>query len=175
MMSLDGLCESRIGRVVALEPLDSGRAALFIREESGSVVRRDVPFKPFLLLRDPGLLNGLGGEFSTERLEGPHPFGWRAVFPDSYLYERALKHLKSSTGSAFVANAPYKLLGTHSAAGLGVQNNVFQGHGLPQLRRHQFDIETAVTPPYGSPTPTRRRAIYLKPFPTTRVWEKCLP
>ncbi len=177
MMSLDGLCESRIGRVVALEPLDSGRAALFIREESGSVVRRDVPFKPFLLLRDPGLLNGLGGEFSTERLEGPHPFGWRAVFPDSYLYERALKHLKSSTGfSPSSPNAPYKLLGDLCQQAL-VSNRIrlFRGMGFHELRRLQFDIETAVTPPYEFPNAEREGdAIYLISLSDNTGWEKCL-
>ncbi len=106
-MRLDSLCGSKIERAVAVEPLDSGVAAVFIRE-GDSVRRQEIPFSPFLLLANPALLNGLGGKFEIAHLEGSHPFAYLASFPDSFLYDKALKHLKSATGASSASPTAFR-------------------------------------------------------------------
>ncbi len=175
-VSLDGICSSSLERLVALEPLDSGSAAVFIRD-GDSVSRREIPFRPFLLLSSPALLNGMGGEFEVKRLEGDAPFAFLASFPDSFQYEAALKRLKESTGmTSSSPNAPYKAFGDLCQQALvALKARLFRGMGFPELRRMQFDIETLVTPPYEFPNAAREGdAIFLISLSDSTGWEKSL-
>jgi len=175
-VSLDGICSTSIERLVALEPLESGVAAAFIREGS-TVARRDIPFRPFLLLSNPALLNGMGGEFEVKRLEGDASFAFLSSFSDSFQYDSALKLLKDSTGmTPSSPNAPFKAFGDLCQQALiALKARLFRGMGFPELRRMQFDIETLVTPPYEFPNAAREGdAIFLISLSDSTGWEKSL-
>ena len=175
-MMLDKLVESALQRVVAVEPGERNTAVLFIRE-NGVCRREEIPFKPFIIIKTPELLNGLNGAFEMVSLKGGAAFAYLAVFPDIQGYETALEFLKKSTGYAQNApNAPFRVYSDPVQQILmALRFRLFRGMDFADLRRLQFDIETLTTPGFEFPNPEREAdSIIIMTFSDNTGWEKAI-
>ena len=177
MTSPKRIAPSTVDFVVAVEVGSDGAGELYTRE-GDLVTKRQVAFRPFLLVSSPVLLNGCGAKFEIKELngvDGVHRF--LAEFPDEDSCDEAAKHLKKVTNrNPSSPDAPYRIF-SDSQQQLLIANNVrlFQGMRFDQLRRMQFDIETLCAPGYDFPNPEREadRIVAISMSDTTG-WEECL-
>lgn len=129
---------------------------LFIRTEDG-VIFRDVPFRPFILLEDPALLDGFRHAVSIAPLSGPGTFRHLALFADWSECIAARDFLAKGTGYTTSAPAaPYLFLSdpVHQHFLLS-GSTFFKGIGFDTLRRLALDIETACAEGFEFSNPAR--------------------
>ena len=96
--------------LVALEHApgaDADAMTLFLRRE-GQLTTRQEPFRPYLWLTKSDWLTQFEPAPELVRLSGDNPYGWLARFPTWAALERALAHLRKTTGrTASDPAAPY--------------------------------------------------------------------
>lgn len=96
--------------LVALEHTpgaDADAMTLFLRRE-GQLTTRQEPFRPYLWLTKADWLTPFDPAPELVRLAGDNPYGWLARFPTWAVLERALAHLRKTTGrTASDPAAPY--------------------------------------------------------------------
>ena len=142
----------------------------------GSVVKSEMPFRPFLLTAFNAFPDELPGIRMTE-LSGEGDFRFRADFDNTELYDEAVKTLKKTTGfSGGQPNAPFRLFSDMTQQFL-IQHDLrlFTGMAFPELRRMQFDIETLCTPGYEFPNAARPDdAVIIISLSDNTGWEKVL-
>jgi DNA polymerase elongation subunit (family B) len=96
--------------LVALEHRPGAEAdamTLFLRRE-GHLGTRQEPFRPFLWLTKADWLSAFEPAPELDRLGGENPYAWLARFPTWAVLERALAHLRKTTGrTASDPAAPY--------------------------------------------------------------------
>ena len=175
-MILDKLVESTLQNVVAVEPGEQNTAILFVRE-NGVCRKEEIPFKPFIIVNDPALLNELGAEFEVVNLKGDAPFKYLVNFPGIAVYDAALEFLKKKTGYAAMApNAPFRVYpDLIQQILISSKFRLFRGMAFADLRRLQFDIETLTTPGFEFPNPEREAdQIIIMTFSDNTGWEKII-
>jgi DNA polymerase, archaea type len=136
--------------LVALEhapgdPSDS--ITLFLRR-NGALSTRSEPFSPYLWLAKPDALADFSPAPQIERLAGDHPFRALARFPTWATLERALAHLRKTTGrTPSDLAAPYFVLRDPVQQFLLDSGRTsFRDLLLPDLNFLFLDIETDCAP-----------------------------
>lgn len=147
-MELEKIVVSTRDCVVAIEP-ENDKSVLYIAKGEERI-REEIPFKPFILLEDAKLLEGLNPECEIIELNGTACYRVAAIFDSATEHEKTLSFLKQTTGQTWNApNALYRNPGDASQQALiNSQIRLFRGMELEQLRRMQFDIETIVEPEF---------------------------
>ncbi|NOY81382.1 MAG: DNA polymerase II [Kiritimatiellaeota bacterium] len=176
-ISFEALCPSRFQRLVAVEPAPDGTAALFRREDNGTVTSRRVTFHPWLLTAGVGLGQALPGAVEVHPLKGDARFNTRVHFPDSDTYFKALKFLKLQTGrSPTQPGAPYRVFSDQVQQLLSLlPARLFRGMVFRDILRMQIDIETRTTPGYDFPNAKRAGdEITVIAMRDSGGWERCL-
>lgn len=135
--------------IVAVEPAGSF-VRLFIRTGQG-VRFQDEPFRPFILVSDPGLVSTCGVPATVRRLEGEGAFGFQLLFDSWGECLKARDALASATGmSPTTAGAPYQFISDLSHQYLLTSGTtLFKGLEFGDLRLLTLDIETFCAPGYG--------------------------
>ncbi|UDQ97232.1 DNA polymerase domain-containing protein [Lentisphaerota bacterium WC36G] len=157
-MNLDKLINSKFDCVVAAEPLNDGSALLYIRDVQGQkIIEKEIEFKPYLLLNDEALLNGVELEVSFKNLNGAGKFNVIAEFRNKKEYDEAVKFLKTTTKyNPSSLNAPYKVFSDMQQQLLTSQEiRLFRNLKFTDLHRVQFDIEVMTTDGFDFPSATR--------------------
>lgn len=175
-MSALNLIDSTVTHAVALEVTSDCGAVAYLRTQEG-VLQRRLAFRPFLLLKDPALLNGSNTKCDLIRLHGEDPFCWVAAFPDLKEYDDAKTFLRKSTGlTAGSPYAPYLILSDLVQQAL-IQNRMrlFSGMAFEDVLRMQIDIETLCSPEYDFPNPAREEdAIIIIGLSDSSGWEQVI-
>ena len=170
------MTDEKMSRICAVETHKDGTASVFQRMPDGSVVKSEMPFRPFLLTAFNAFPDELPGIRMTE-LSGEGDFRFRADFDNTELYDEAVKTLKKTTGfSGGQPNAPFRLFSDMTQQFL-IQHDLrlFTGMAFPELRRMQFDIETLCTPGYEFPNAARPDdAVIIISLSDNTGWEKVL-
>lgn len=170
------MTDEKMSRICAVETHKDGTASVFQRMPDGSVVKSEMPFRPFLLTAFNAFPDELPGIRMTE-LSGEGDFRFRADFDSTELYDEAVKTLKKTTGfSGGQPNAPFRLFSDMTQQFL-IQHDLrlFTGMAFPELRRMQFDIETLCTPGYEFPNAARPDdAVIIISLSDNTGWEKVL-
>jgi DNA polymerase elongation subunit (family B) len=127
------------------------------RRRDGATGVEVVPFSPFLLVADAGLVGDAPGLVTLERLTGPAALGWLARFR-SWAHALAARDLGRER-SGLPANAPaapYRFLPdpVHQYLLLSGRTS-FGGLGFSDLRRLALDIEVATGDGFEFPSPGR--------------------
>ena len=116
---------------------------LFLRKPDG-VFFHDEPFRPFILLEEPALLDGLTPPAGLTPLAGDAPFRWLAEFADWHDCLAAREFLVKTSGHPpSHPDAPYLFLSdpVHQHL-LRSGTTFFKGLPFAQVRRLALDIET---------------------------------
>ena len=152
-MELGNLVCSRRTGLVAAELAPDGRAELFFRE-NGTVTSSFADFPAFMLIADPGDLDGFTGTFSVKRLNGDAVLNHLLEFADSKTYYDAVDFLKSegkkrklSPRNAF-SDPVNQLLNRGEL-------RLYHGMEFEDVRRLAFDIETLTAPGFEFPNSAR--------------------
>ncbi|MDP2626001.1 MAG: DNA polymerase domain-containing protein [Candidatus Rokubacteria bacterium] len=141
--------------LVAFEPRD-GAVRAWARQ-AGRSVATDLPFRPFLLLTDAGLLGGFTGDTEITPLDGEEGYRWLAVLPSWAQAEKARDHCRKVSGRAPGSpDAPYRFLGdpTHQFL-LRTGKTSFRGMTFGQIVRMAVDIEVLTAPGFEFPNAAR--------------------
>lgn len=175
-MRLDDISKSGFDKVSAAEVLDDGSAVLFIRD--GEVVKEQIiPFRPFIILRSPEMLNGVNEDFELKAWQGSAPLAYAASFADGAACKRAVDFLKKSTSySQSALGAPWLLISDMTQQLLmSAQFRLFRAMDFNSVRRMQFDIETVVDGDYEFSNPEREsdRIVIISMCDNTG-WEKVI-
>lgn len=144
-------------RILAVEPSGEMTMKLFLRDERGDLEIREEPFKPFMLLEELSLLEGLRSEWSAESLSGENPYRFLVYFPSWSECLRSRDHLQRRSGQApSDPQAPYVFLSdpVHQYL-LLTGKTLFKGMNFRDLHRMALDIETACAPGYEFSNPQR--------------------
>ncbi|MDY0144745.1 MAG: DNA polymerase domain-containing protein [Kiritimatiellia bacterium] len=136
--------------LVALEHApgaDADAMTLFLRRE-GQLTTRQEPFRPYLWLTKSDWLTQFEPAPELTRLSGDNPYGWLARFPTWAALERALAHLRKTTGrTASDPAAPYfTLRDPVQQFLLDSGRTSFRDLLLPDLNFLFVDIETDCAP-----------------------------
>jgi len=124
---------------------------------AGGRVAGEEPFRPFILLAEPDLLDGLTGDRELTPLAGPGAYRWLASFPGWSHAERAREHCRRVSGrSPGDPQGPYLFLSdpVHQYL-LRSGRTSFRGMALGDLRRLALDIEVLTTPGFEFPNAAR--------------------
>jgi DNA polymerase elongation subunit (family B) len=136
--------------LVALEhaPGDEIDAMTLFLRRNGQLATRREPFAPFLWLAKSEFLDGFEPAPEIVRLDGPHPDRWLARFPTWTALERALAHLRKTTGrTPSDPSAPYFVLRDPVQQFLlATGRTSFRDLLLPDLEFLFVDIETDCAP-----------------------------
>lgn len=165
--------------LVALEhaPGETADAmTLFIRRE-GVLSTRQEPFAPFLWLTKPDPLAGFEPAPEIVRLAGDNPYRALARFPTWAALERALGHLRKTTGrTPSDPGAPYFVLRDPVQQFLlGTGRTSFGDMLLPDLKFLFLDIETDCAPERDFSNPEREEdRILAIALSDGRGWEQIL-
>jgi DNA polymerase elongation subunit (family B) len=154
-LELDKITQSARNKIVAVEP-DGDRAVLFIAD-GDKRIREEIPFRPFLLLAAPELLNGAGVDCDFEALSGGGVFRCRANFRSEDDLAGAVKFLKDTTGrNPSAPTADFRVVSDRCQQVLIAEKiRLFRDMDFSGLRRLQFDIETVVEPGFEFSNPER--------------------
>ncbi len=123
----------------------------------GGRVAGEEPFRPFILLADPELLDGLPGDRELTPLAGPGAYRWLASFPGWSHAEKAREHCRRVSGRSpgdpqgsylFLSDPVHQYL-------LRTGRTSFRGMTLGDLRRLALDIEVLTTPGFEFPNAAR--------------------
>ncbi len=123
----------------------------------GAIVTTDEPFRPFILLADPDLLEGFKGERELTPLAGEGAYRWLATFAAWSLAVQAREHCRRVSGrTAGDPQGPYLFLAdpVHQYL-LRTGRTSFRGMTLGDLRRLALDIEVLTTAGFEFPNATR--------------------
>ena len=145
----------RTERIVAAE-LAGKFIRLFIRTDKG-VLLRDEPLRPFILLRDRGILDGFPGPHTVKELAGEGEFRFIATLADWHACMEARDFLARTTGKTSSAHdAPYLYLAdpVHQHL-LLTGKTLFKGMSFDELHRLAIDIETSCAEGYSFSNPKR--------------------
>ncbi len=129
---------------------------LFIRDKSG-VRFKDAPFRPFILMESPALLDGFGHTAVIEPLAGEEGFRHLAFFRDwrECLAARDFLARKSGATPSSPA-APYLFLSDPVQQHLLLTGKtLFKGFDFDKLKRLALDIETACAEGFEFSNPQR--------------------
>ncbi len=142
-------------RLLAFVPRDRVMTC-YARRDAG-VVTEALPFSPFMLLGDPGLLRDHAEPAPVERLEGDGAFGWLATFASWGAALRAREHCRQLTGHPSGApEAPYRFFNDPVQQFLlRTGRTSFRGMGFEDLRRLALDIEVTTAPGFEFPNAGR--------------------
>jgi DNA polymerase, archaea type len=143
------------GGLLAFVPGDATVRAYARRD--GAVVAAEEPFRPFILLADPDLVEGFKGEREMTPLVGAGAYRWLATFPAWSLAEQAREHCRRVSGrSPGDPQGPYLFLSdpVHQYL-LRTGRTSFRGMTLGDLRRLALDIEVLTTPGFEFPNAAR--------------------
>jgi DNA polymerase I len=124
---------------------------------NGAVVTTEEPFRPFILLADPDLLEGFKGEREMTPLAGAGAYRWLATFPAWSLAVQAREHCRLVSGrTAGDPQGPYLFLSdpVHQYL-LRTGRTSFRAMTLGDLRRLALDIEVLTTPGFEFPNAGR--------------------
>jgi DNA polymerase, archaea type len=115
------------------------------------------PFRPFILLAEPDLLDGLPGERELISLAGEGVYRWLATFPSWSQAEKAREQCRRICGRApGDPQGPYLFLGDPvNQYLLRTGRTSFRGMILSDLRRLALDIEVLTTPGFEFPNAAR--------------------
>lgn len=154
-MELEKIVCSKRDHVVAIEPQDD-KSVLYIAKGQERI-REEIPFQPFILLENRGLLDGFNPECEFVTLNGNAAFRVAAIFNSATEHAKTLKFLKEITGQSLNApGAPFRSPGdVFQQALINSQIRLFRGIDFQDLRRMQFDIETIVEPGFEFSNPER--------------------
>ncbi len=144
-------------RIVAVEPADDRTIKLFLKDGEGRLEIQEEPFRPFLLLEDPSLLEGFKGDWSKEQLSGDNPYKFLAFFKCWSDCLRARDHLQRRSGTPpSDPQAPYLFLSDPVHQHLLITGKtLFKEMSFRDLHRMAIDIETACAPGYEFSNPQR--------------------
>jgi DNA polymerase, archaea type len=123
----------------------------------GRRVATEEPFRPFILLAEPDLLDGLPGDRELTPLTGSGAYRWLASFPGWSHAEKAREHCRRVSGrSPGDPQGPYLFLSdpVHQYL-LRSGRTSFRGMTLGDLRRLALDIEVLTTPGFEFPNAAR--------------------
>ncbi|MBI2218558.1 MAG: DNA polymerase II [Candidatus Rokubacteria bacterium] len=143
--------------ILATSLADGGRAARVWRRIEDGVASEDVPFRPFLLLADPRLVDGAAGLLSLDRLDGDAALAWIARFESwpSALGTRDLCRERSGQPPN-TPSAPYRLPGDPAHQYLLTSGRTsFRGLKFTDLHRLALDIEVVTTDGFEFPNAAR--------------------
>ena len=136
--------------LVAIEhaPGETADAMTLFLRRAGKLSTRPEPFAPFLWLTKPDYLDGFEPVTKIERLAGENPFRALAWFPTWAALERALGHLRKTTGrTASDPGAPYFVLRDPVQQFLlDTGRTSFRDLLLPDLKFLFLDLETDCGP-----------------------------
>ncbi len=154
-MQLNELVKSTRNNVVAVEPGESS-AIIFLREHN-CLNQEELPFRPFLLLQSPLMLNGCESDFDIVALNGTAPLSYLATFSNVKEYQQTVSFVKQTTGYRQTsANAPFRVISDLTQQVLMQhQLRLFRGMTFDGVRRLQFDLETLVESGFEFPNPHR--------------------
>ncbi|MBN2452014.1 MAG: DNA polymerase II [Lentisphaeria bacterium] len=149
-LDLGRLVRSEVDRLVAAEAGHDGVAMLYCRDEDGTVSRREVPFRPWLLVNGESLAAELPGVEEVRHLSGSGIHAVQVFFAGAKAYYGAVDAIRRITGTnPSSPQAPYRLFADLSQQLLTmIPARLFRGMGFQELRRMQVDIETFTTPGY---------------------------
>lgn len=142
--------------LIAFEPADR-TVRVYQRLETGQLITRDVPFRPFLLLADAALLDGVAGAVGVERLDGDGYYRTRVELGSWSAALGARDHLRLVSGrSPSAPDAPYRFLPdpVHQFL-LQTGKTSFGNMAFGALRRMAIDIEVATAPGFEFPSAER--------------------
>ncbi len=126
------------------------------RAAAGRVAGEE-PFRPFILLAEPDLLDGLTGDRELTPLAGSGAYRWLASFPGWSDAEKAREHCRRVSGrSPGDPQGPYLFLSdpVHQYL-LRSGRTSFRGMTLGDLRRLALDIEVLTTAGFEFPNAAR--------------------
>ncbi len=165
--------------LVALEHAPGEHAdamTLFLRT-NGKLSTRQEPFTPGLWLTKADFLAGFEPAPELIRLEGDNPYRWLARFPTWAALERALAHLRKTTGrSPSDPGAPYFVLRDPVQQFLlDTGRTSFRDLLLPDLEFLFLDIETDCAPERDFSNPDREEdRILAIALADGKGWEQIL-
>ncbi|KPK29911.1 MAG: DNA polymerase II [Nitrospira bacterium SG8_3] len=142
--------------IVAVEPVGEALMRLFVRRGE-RLLAKDEPFRSFLLVEDEDLMEGFKKPFQMERLSGTNEYSCLILFECWGDCRKAKTYLQKQTGeSPSSLYAPYLFLSdpVHQFL-LLTGKTLFKGLPFRELHRLALDIETACTPGYEFPNPSR--------------------
>jgi len=127
------------------------------RRVDGAVVAESVPFTPFLLAGDAGLVDGAEGIVDTTRLDGTAAFRWFVKFRSWSDALAARDRCRERSGLAPSApGAPYRFLGDSVQQFLLLTGRTsFAGLAFDDLHRLALDIEVVTTDGFEFPSAAR--------------------
>ncbi len=176
-INLDNVVCSAYSRLVAAEPHSDGTARLFRRTEDQTLETEDINFYPWLLLRDPELLEACEGVYDSRTLSGKGEYKWWVFFNDTDSYFSALRQLKEKTGfSMSDSRAQYRAFNDLKQQLLTViPARLFRGMSFQDVRRLQLDIETYTSDGFDFSNARRPGdQIIMISLRDNTGWEKCL-
>jgi DNA polymerase elongation subunit (family B) len=141
--------------LLAFAPADTS-VRVYARRD-GAVHAADESFRPFVLLAEADLLDGLAGERELTALAGDGAYRWLATFASWSQAEKAREHCRRVSGrSPGDPQGPYLFLSdpVHQYL-LRTGRTSFRGMVLGDLRRLALDIEVLTTPGFEFPNAAR--------------------
>ena len=153
-------------RLLFGDPADAGIVAVeiaspteveVIKRLSGKLSRERRPMRLFVLVDDPGHLNGFRGDFETRTLDGDFRFRHLVTLESGDTLEALKRHLRHTTRQTPNAPAaPYLVLTDPVEQYLMLTGaTFFMGLEFSDLVRLQLDIETYITPGFEFPSAAR--------------------
>ena len=142
--------------IVAVEPSGDKHMRLFQRRNE-ALETADVPFTPFILVKDGGLLDGFKRPFTVEALSPGNDLDHLVLFESWRDCLKARTHLQGVTGeSPSSGRAPYLFISDPVQQFLVLTGKTFfKGMPFESLHRMAVDIETACAPGYEFSNPKR--------------------
>jgi DNA polymerase, archaea type len=175
-MQLGKIVESRYENIVAIESNGHDNAIIFCREND-EIKRTEVPFRPFLLLTEPELMNGFEPDCRITPLNGDADFAYVVSFATLPEYESAKKFLKQVTGAnPSSPGGPYRIISDiYQQMMISLRLRCFHEMEFTAVRRLQFDIETLCDPNFSFPNPERPDdKIIIISMSDNTGWEKVI-
>ncbi|MDD5482189.1 MAG: DNA polymerase domain-containing protein [Kiritimatiellae bacterium] len=166
-------------KIVAVEAdcgSDPCRVVVFSRGKTG-VSKRGAPFRPFMIVENENLLEGLDGKFTIQKLAGGGPLKIAVSFQSWPEWERAKKRLVQKTGkTAGAPDAPFIMLNDPVHQHLVSSGRTFfKGMDFEDVRRMQIDIETHTAPGFEFSNPFRAEdRIIIIAMRDSAGWEEIL-
>jgi len=141
--------------LLAFDPRDAA-VRVYARRHGGVAVSEE-PFRPFLLLAEPDLLDDFKGDAQLVPLDGEGVFRWIAECPSWAQAQKARDHCQRISGrGAGAPGAPYRFFTdpVHQFL-LRTGKTSFLGIGFADLRRLAVDIEVTTAPGFEFPHAAR--------------------
>jgi DNA polymerase I len=142
--------------LIAVALAGRGDAMRLYRRVGDGVVTETVPFTPFMLVCDAGLLDGASGLVDTATLEGSAAFRHLVRFRSWSDALAARERCRARAGQPGAPGAPYRLIGDPAQQFLLLTGRTsFGGLGFGDLHRLALDIEVVTTEGFEFPSAAR--------------------